>query len=509
MLRFAPVLERAALHQSRFRTPGVSPDARGVVLGQRGVVLFPSIDRLVAFLRAYGDEGSLDELLPSLELRRLVTPLKTREIMLSLHAESSYRMDRVAGVAKLAGGLVFTGTSRHFVKYRDPASPLGYDVQELLDQPADLVLYHDSFRQSYSFERDIQFRDLVYKLTPVRIPPVERAIPARLWATAEVGVGGALLSYLFRWQIPARAALAEWPSQSAFDDLPKRLYVFDVSDAPERIVKLLDSLPGVHVFEPVGANAAVEIGFRHPIALESCTSVFEDDALHLFRGDGEVLVVKPLPPFAPVRSLVRTGMQLEEEVDVARQGSGRDADLGMSLPLRLAPSTDPWRAVVATVVPIAQRAWLSRLLYALPNNTLSALRVAVAQDRFYLIDASGIEGVPLGVFYSEVAPRIYVPAGLTLVPAVSPAVLQELVRERGDGHVFFDPEQTEPRVVPGGAFGPVSRKVLRQIAAIPVSAERPQEEDIPLPLFQYDAARRFPLWGIPAKESPPEESQEE
>jgi hypothetical protein len=109
----------------------VSPDSRGVVLGQRGVVLFPSLDRLVAFLRAYSDEGSLDELLPSMEVRRLVTPLKTRELMLSMQAESSYRMDRIASVARLAGGLVFTGTSRHFVKYRDAASPLGYDVQEL------------------------------------------------------------------------------------------------------------------------------------------------------------------------------------------------------------------------------------------------------------------------------------------------------------------------------------------------------------------------------------------
>ena len=63
-------------------------------------MLFPSLDRLVAFLRAYGEEGSLDELLPSLDLRRVVTPLKTREILLSCAAESSYRMDRIASVAK-------------------------------------------------------------------------------------------------------------------------------------------------------------------------------------------------------------------------------------------------------------------------------------------------------------------------------------------------------------------------------------------------------------------------
>ncbi len=503
-----PVLERAALHQTRFRTPGVSPDARGVVLGQRGVVLFPSLDRLVAFLRAYGDEGSLDELLPSLEIRRLVTSLKTREIMLSVQAESSYRMDRIAGVAKLAGGLVFTGTSRHFVKYRDPASPLGYDVAELLDEAADLVLYHDSFQQAYAYEREISFRDLVLKLTPHRVPPGGDPIPDRLFATAEVGIGGALVGYLFRWRVTARAALAEWPSQSAFSDAPRRLYVFDIAGAPARVVALMQAIPGVHVFAPLGETFAVELGFRHPISLESCASLFDKGKLYLFRGDGEVELVDPLPPFAPVRSLVRTDLSLEKGKK-AGPATPKDVDLSMSLPLRLAPSSEPWRNVVSAVIPGDQREWLSRLLYALPPNTLAALRMAIGEDRIYLIDRSGIEGVPLGVYYCEVAERIYVPAGLTLVPAVASAVLEELVRDRGDGHVYFEPGRSTPIVIPATAFGPISRRALREVGAAPVSADRPDNTEPPLPLLQYDDARRFPLWGVPGKKLPDAEAEEE
>ena len=503
-------LERAALHQTRFRTPGVSPDARGIVVGQKGLVLFPSIDRLVAFLRAYGDQGSIDELLPTLVLRRVITPLKTREVMLSVQAESSYRMDRIAGVAKLAGGLVFTGTSRHFVKYRDSASPLGYDVLELLDDPADLILYHDAFRQSYRFDRDIAFRDLVFKLNPQRVPTaIGGELPSRLWATAELGVGGAMLSYLFRWQVAAQAALAEWPPQSAFDDQPRRLYVFDVSETPERVTRLFASLPGVHVFEPLGSGFGVELGFRHPIALESCASMFPSESLHLFRGDGEVLVVHPLPPFAPVRSLVRTGVDLDESAAEVREGMGLEQRLDLSLPLRLAPSPDPWRAVTATVVSFEHREWLARMLYALPPNTLASLRIAVGEDRFYLVDASGIEGVPLGTFHSEVAPRIYVPSGLTLVPAVSPAVLQDLLSERGDGFVFFDSEQSEPRVVQAAAFGPVSRRVLRDVTAVPLSAEPLTDEAPGLPLLQYDKPRRFPLWGVPMRSTEADSEREE
>ncbi len=79
-------------------------------------------------------------------------------------------------------------------------------------------------------------------------------------------------------------------------------------------------------------------------------------------------------------------------------------------------------------MPVAQREWLARLLYTLPPRTLAALRMAIGHDAIYLLDPTGIEGVPLGIYYCEVAERIYVPAGLALVPAVASAVLLELVK---------------------------------------------------------------------------------
>ena len=44
------MLDRVAVHQTRLRTPGLGLDAKGVALGAKGLVLLPSIDRLVAFL---------------------------------------------------------------------------------------------------------------------------------------------------------------------------------------------------------------------------------------------------------------------------------------------------------------------------------------------------------------------------------------------------------------------------------------------------------------------------
>lgn len=499
------MLERAALHQSRFRTPGVTPDARGVVLGERGLVLFASLDRAVAFLRAYGEEGSLDELVPGLAIRRVITPLRTREILLSVIAESSYRMDRVAGIARLSGGLVFTGTSRHFVKYRDTASPLGYDVQELDATPADLLLYHDAFQQAYGFERELDFRELLLKLSLEAAPAADRRAPTRLYATAETGVGHALVRYLFRWEVKARAAVAEWPSDSAFDDGPRRAHVFELTDVPPRITKLLGSLPGVRLFEPVGESVAVELGYRHPVALDSCPSLFKGDMLTLFRAGAPVDVIAPMPPFAPVRSLVRTDLALAEAMasgpsDAAPPSAPRVEELAsMTLPLRLRHSNAPWRQVRATVVPLAERAWLARMLYVLPPRTLGALRVALTSTSAYIIDPAGIEGVPLGVFYSEVAPRIYIPAGTTLEPAVGPDVLSELVRNPGDGLVFFEPGHDAPTVVSASAFGPVTRRALRAISPIPVSGDPPDISEPELPLLEYGEATRFPLRDLPGR----------
>ena len=508
------MLERVALHQNRFRTPGVGPDARGVLLGQKGVVLFSSLDRLVAFFRAYSDEGSLDELLGGMAIRRVTTALRTRELLLYLDAESSYRMDRVASIAKLAGGMVFTGTQRHFVQYRDATSPLGYDVLELKDREDDAILYHDTFEQTYTVERELGFRELLLTLTPHRVASQGLGRAAeQAWVTAEVGIGHALIGYLFRWQVDARAGFAEWPSQSSFDDAPRRLYLFELTEAPERILGLLRDLPGVRVYEPIANGVAVELGYRHPISLDSCASLFQQ-GLTLVSGPHapklaeagqsnsigsahEVLQFDPLPAFAPVRSLVRANL----EATALAHGERPPIPVGNAgqkpLTLRLAQTSEPFRRVNATAVPIEEREYLARMLYVLPPKTLSALRVAIGEKHIYVLDPSGIEGLPLGRFFSEVATRIYVPAGLTLVPAVAPDVLKDLVHPQGEDHVFFHPEETVPRRVANTAFGLVTRSMIDHVAARAVHADAPERFDPPLPVMEYDELRRFPLRGVP------------
>src|SRR5262245_29131690 len=125
------MLEHVALGQSRFMTPGVAPDPRGVLLGRHGLILFPTLEGVVSWFRLYSSESSLGELLSGLQIVRLRTPLRSREMLLKFPATSSYAMDRASRCAQLVGGSTFTGTGKHFVKYRDDRSPYGYDATEI------------------------------------------------------------------------------------------------------------------------------------------------------------------------------------------------------------------------------------------------------------------------------------------------------------------------------------------------------------------------------------------
>src|ERR1700751_2663572 len=122
------MLDRVAVHQTRLRTPGLGLDAKGVALGAKGLVLLPSIDRLVAFLALYTRQGSLAAILRSLSVEVVKSKPGAREVTLPFAAESSDRLDRIAEVARLAGGYTFTGTSRHLVQDRDGADPFGYGL---------------------------------------------------------------------------------------------------------------------------------------------------------------------------------------------------------------------------------------------------------------------------------------------------------------------------------------------------------------------------------------------
>jgi hypothetical protein len=413
------MLDRVALHQTRLRTPGISLDSKGVALGAKGLVLLPSIDRLVGFLSLYSASAPLADVLATLAIDVVKSKLGHREVVLAFAAEGSDRMDRVAELARLAGGYTFTGTSRHFVQYRDAAAPFGYDVREIAATDAPLALYHGQFTQYYDFDRKIDLATLLLRLE-LRLAPSTLDDDGPRWICAEAGLGPALIHYFVRSQVEAEVGVCEWPPASGFDEAPVRRHLFRLdAGIPARMVALLRQTPGMTVFVPHGPEAAVELGWEHPINLRACP-VFPREGLVLLRGRGEPPIVVPkLPAFGPVVAFARVALS---EANVQRAGSG-GAVSAVSVPLRLAPDTEPWRSITATRVEARELGLLRQLAYRLGRRTLEETKVAFTASGAYLHRPAGVEGIPVGELFRRFHPSIFVSAGYCPVPAVAPDVL--------------------------------------------------------------------------------------
>ena len=450
------MLERIALHQTRLRTPGLGLDGKGVALGSKGLILLPSIDRLVAFFAVYTRERSLEDLLPSLQIDLVRSKLGTRELTLTFAAESSDRMDKLSETAHLVGGFVFTGTSRHFVQYRDSQAPFGYDTAELLASDAPIVLYHDKFTQVYGTEKPVDLRALILRLSPHVDPTTAREEGPR-FLLAERGLGPALIHYFVRSQVEGEVGMAEWPPESAFDDEPVRRYLFSVPNLPVRMRPLLSATPGITTFMPAGPGIAVESGFRHPITLRACP-LFEPQGLVLVRGNGkEPLIVPRVPQLGDVRAFARVHL-LGEESGAPTAVRTLPAD-PVRVPLRLVSSSAPRRNVTAAWLTGDDLALLRKLAYALPRDTLERARVATTDAGTFIRCPGGIEAIPLGMFYIEVRPGLYMPAGTEFVPAVHPEVLY---RGLGSptGKAVFVRHDTRAFAIDEQAFVPLATVLL-------------------------------------------------
>lgn len=457
------MLDRVAVHQTRLRTPGLGLDAKGVALGAKGLVLLPSVDRLVAFLALYTRQGSLAEILRSLAVEVVRSKLGAREVTLTFAADGSDRMDRVAEVARLAGGYTFTGTSRHFVQYRDAAAPFGYDIPQIAPADAALMLYHNAFSQGYDVERRIEVRALLLRLQP-HVDPTEGREPGPRWICAESGLGPALIQYFVRSGVRAQVGLAEWPPASSFDEGPILRYLFHVPELPERMIPLLSRTPGLGLYVPVAPGTAVQVGHRHPVHLRACP-VFAEDGLVLFRGFGEdPLELTRVPALGDVSAFARVALRGDEK---RAPGEGKaTGKQSVAIALRLVPSSEPWRAVTATFVAREELPVLRRIAYALGPETLRKARIAFTKSGAYLRHPGGIEGIPVGEFYREVRPGLHVPAGYEAVPAVAPDVLFRALGAPS-GQILFLSREGRAAGIPGDAFVPLESALLEAQAWTP------------------------------------------
>jgi hypothetical protein len=460
------MVERIALHQTRLHTPGLGLDAKGVALGAKGLVLLPSIDRLVMLLAAYTREHSLEQIAPTLAMSVVKSKLGTREITFEFAAESSDRMDRMAEIARLVGGLTFTGTSRHFVQYRDSTAPFGYDALHLLSTDAVFALYHDRFSQTYDLERRIDLRALLLRLMP-RVDPSTRLDAGLRIVVVEQGLGPATVNYFVRSRVEGDVCVAEWPPESALDDSPVQRWVMRVPHLPERMQQLVHATPGITCFIPAGQGVAVESGYRHAVGLRACP-VFDATGLVLLRGVGDPWVIDRMPPMAPFSTFARVEMRTEGG-DAAVAVRTLPADF-VRVPLRVVRSSARWRDATATCISPDQLPLLRRLAYALPRTIVAQARIAVTTLGAFVRSEAGVDSIPLGTFFVEIHPRLYVPAGYQVTPSLAPEVVARAF-DAQPSQVLFIGTDGRAWTVDEGAFATLETAMLEAPAWEPVVAE--------------------------------------
>jgi|GEM_PF-287297 len=460
------MLEPISLGQGRTHCPGLAADERGVVMGRRLLLLFADISRAVGFFRTYSREVTLDEMLASLEIKEAKSERGGREIMVRFEVQGSYEADRAAQSARMHKGRVFTGTDKHFLPFRNRASPLGFDLgspDELQTDPLDFTLYTEAGSDRRTLGREIQLRDLILGLTPRPLTQQEKELEQAdtLVVVCESGLATEVCRYLWQRQVRATVQSGKSARKSLFSGKDREVQLVRCEGIPRHMAQLLSSTPGMTVFVPVENHLLVEWGFRHPIALESCGSAFDDTETVLFYG----------PPNKLERLFVEDeAVDIKDLVDVTLRGpqgviqppeerdTTRIEALGMELKLARLPGGGG--ATQALLIPLDRLNWFIKLVYMLPAAVLRAYEAVIAEPYIIVINRRGIHGIPFGAPMTEMAPQIFVPVGMQLLPRVDYDLLREHLRIRPDQNLYFFPENADAFAVPTDALKPLSRAIV-------------------------------------------------
>jgi hypothetical protein len=211
------------------------------------------------------------------------------------------------------------------------------------------------------------------------------------------------------------------------------------------------------------------MGYRHPVALRACP-VFDAAGLVLLRGRGdEPWTLEKTPQMGDIRAFARVEL---------RGGDGPDSAIATStslpdpvrVPLRVVPSPSPWKNVTATWIAPAQIPLLRRIAYALPHQTILRTQIAITPRGAFLRCSAGIEAIPLGMFFVEIHPSLFIPAGYDVTPAVAPEVLYRALGASASQVLFID-TGAKPMAVDESAFSPLETALLEAQAWEPLVAD--------------------------------------
>ena len=267
---------------------------------------------------------------------------------------------------------------------------------------------------------------------------------------------------------------------------------------------LMARTPGLTTFLPAGPGVAVEMGYRHPVALRACP-VFDAQGLVLIRGRGdEPWTLEKMPQMGDIRAFARVELRSEQGADSLKAIATKLPE-PVRVPLRVVPSPSPWKNVTATWIQPAQLSLLRRIAYALPHQTILRTTIALTEKGAFLRSSHGIEAIPLGTFFVEFHPNLFIPAGYDVTPAVAPEVLYRALGASASQVLFID-NLARAIAVDESAFSPLESALLEAQAWEPVVAESIaralEEQAVDLKL---EPLGMFALSQVTPPEAPPPE----
>ncbi len=508
-----PLLEPVAAGQTRFRMQGLSPDARGIAVGRELLIVFPTLERLVAFLGAYSDEASLDDLVPTMTLEHAQRHGGGHAIVLRCGAGDGYAVDRLGRLSTATRGRLYTGGGSMFVRWREREAPFGYDLVAPLTLPAGAdevtVVELDSATTYATIDRmdpldliqRLQLRQVPLPLGGIGSDPELAGLKDMALVLVAPGLAERTLRHLWRLEVN----MAGYYVQLAGDRNPSLL--LRIRHPRPRALEILYGTPGVELLAPVSSRAAVEIGFRHPIQLASASSCLPGEEMFLFRGHaGRVERLDGPPRFVDGRHLVEaTGAAALREVEQLQE-----AELStLRVELVLRPTTQP-REPRGVLIAWPQVELLRHLVYLIPPAALSASQVVPLAEGVVVLTGTSIGArsaaaaaglgagsiVPLGRRLGEAAPGVMVPDGWELWPRVRPALTRQLLGLGPEDHaLFIDPASAPIRVRPEQLL-PLDAALIGRLALSEASLQAPAADALAPGSVENRKLSRFALWGF-------------
>lgn len=430
------MLDPVVRNQQTFVVPSLTADGRGIAIGPTLTVVLPTVSHLVGFLRGAGRSQPLAHLLGRPEIGRGTVSGGARVVYLRCPSRGSHSADRLASIARLHQGQVYTGDPTHAVRYRDGEATLGYDAHEL--ELADgQVLYDRPRRRVLNATEVIEFDTLVRRLALTRVAPARA--PTQLYLRTPAALAPRLVRRLA--QRGAEVAIADLQAGHHPQGLLR------IRSLPEGLIDLLVRLPRVTAFTRLHERLFVEYGRAHPLDLAAAVDLMAGDEWLFFAGDrGDVGVAPPAAVFVPADDFATFSVGGRDSTWATAAGPRAT---GLRWPLRIA------RCATAQGDPVARHLHgaaaldrLRRLIYLAPTAVLAQTRLVRWGDHAILLgDEAG--AFPLGVPLRWATPNLLVPLDATLRPALAPDVLAGLVD--GDhtavflGHEGFQWRTTEAR----------------------------------------------------------------